>query len=132
LFKKKRQQILPTTPTEYPDGVVVETESGRWYIKGRFRFLIPSDRIFYSWRFPTIIKSTDAALSKYLKNGKIGFRSGSFLYNTGDGCYYLISGNVARKISNPDVFATFGLDPRDATWVSEEELGIHKSGEVFK
>lgn len=133
MFKKKErpaQQVLPTIPVDYPDGSVVITESGRWYIKNKYRFLVPSDRIFRSWNFPLVLNGTDASVSKYLKNGKIGFRSGSFVYN--DGLYYIISGNLKRKIANPDVYAAFGLDPLLATWASDDELELHKNGEVFK
>jgi hypothetical protein len=68
-------------------------------------------------------------LVKYNKAGKVGFRSGSFLYN--DGKYYFVSGSALRKISSPDVFVTMGLDTRQAMWVSDEELKLHKAGEVF-
>jgi hypothetical protein len=132
LFKKtqpKIQQKIPTSATEFPDGSVVETESGRWYIKGRFKFLIPTERIFRSWSFPLVIKGTDASISKYLKNGKLGFRTGSLLYN--DGRYFLVSGNEKRKISGPDAFLTFGLDSQKAIWASDDELELHKTGEVF-
>jgi hypothetical protein len=135
LFKKKQpepqrfQQKIPTTPTEYPDGSVVVTESGRWYIKGKFKFLIPTDQVFRSWSFPLIINGSDVTISKYIKNGKLGFRAGSLLYN--DGRYYFISGNELRKISGPDAFVAFGLDPQTALWVSDEELLLHKAGEVF-
>ena len=132
MFKKtqpKIQQKIPTSPTEFPDGAVVETESGRWYIKGRFKFFISTERVFRSWSFPLVIKGTDASISKYLKNGKLGFRTGSLLYN--DGRYFFVSGNEKRKISGPDVFLTFGLDSQRAIWVSDEELELHKTGEVF-
>jgi hypothetical protein len=122
-------QRIPTTPTEYPDGVAVETDTARYYIKGQFKYVIPSDRVLYSWAFPYVMKSSDAALSKYVKRGKLGFRPGSLLFN--DGRYYLVSGSVLRKISGPDVFETFGLDPSRALWVSDEEMKLHKAGEVF-
>lgn len=134
MFRKKTESPkaphrIPTLPTEFPDGSVVETESGRWYIKGKFKFLISSDRVFSSWAFPLVIKGTDVSVSKYLKNGVLGFRSGSLLYL--DGQYHIVSGNVTRKVSDPDVFLTFGLDPAKALWVSEKELALHKAGEVF-
>ncbi len=122
-------QKIPTTPTEYPDGVIVKTESGHWYIKGKSRFLVPTDRVLKSWAVPFVITSTDAALTKYAKAGKVGFRGGSFLYN--DGKYYFVSGSTLRKISSPDVFITMGLDTRAAMWVSDDELKLHKAGEVF-
>lgn len=132
---KKIQEVpppkfkVPTTPTVFPDGSVVTTESGRWYIKGKNRFFIPTDRVFFSWSFPLVINGTDASISKYLRTGTLGFRSGSLLY--ADGQYYIVSGNVTRKVSDPDVFLTFGLDPRRALWVSDKELALHKAGEVF-
>lgn len=134
MFKKKPlpqkpQQKIPTTPTDFPDGSVVVTDSGRWYIKGKFKFLVSSDRVFNSWSFPLVINGTDSSISKYIKNGVLGFRSGSLLYL--DGQYHIVSGNVIRKISDPDVFLTFGLDPAKALWVSEKELALHKAGEVF-
>ena len=135
MFKKKQEpqkvlQQIPTTPTEYPDGSVVVTNSGRWYIKGKFKFLIPTDRVFNSWSFPLIIQGSDVTISKYVKNGTLGFRTGSLLYN--DGVYYFVSGSSLRKISSPDIFIAFGLDTQKALWVSDEELNLHKAGEVFK
>lgn len=132
MFKKKPepvQQKIPSQPTEYPDGSVVVTESGRWYIKGRYKFLIPTDRVFKSWNFPLVINGSDVTISKYVKNGKLGFRTGSLLWN--DGKYYFVSGNLLRKISTPDVFLAFGLDTQKALWVSDDELLLHKTGEVF-
>lgn len=130
MFKKKTPpQRIPTTPTEYPDGSVVVTESGRWYIKGKYKFLIPTERVFLSWSFPLVVQGTDSAISKYLKNGKLGFRTGTILWN--DGIYYVVSGNVKRKISGPDFFLTHGIDPQRAVWVEDSELALHKTGEVF-
>lgn len=133
LGKKQKQkpvpQRIPTTPTEYPDGCVVETESGRWYIKGKFKFLIPTERVFRSWAFPLVVKGSDKTISKYLKNGKLGFRTGTLLYS--DGKYFFVCGNEKRKISGPDVFLALGLDSQKAMWVSDEELELHKTGEVF-
>lgn len=133
MFRKPKaqapQQKIPTTPTDYPDGSVVITESGRWYIKGKFKFLIPTDRVFNSWSFPLIIKGSDVSVSKYLKNGKLGFRTGTLLWN--DGIYYIVSGNTKRKISGPDFFLTHGIDPQSAMWVEDSELALHKTGEVY-
>ena len=122
-------QTVPKTPTEYPDGVIVKSESGWWYIKGKNRFNVPTERVLKSWSVPFVITTTEAALAKYTKAGKVGFRGGSFLYN--DGKYYFVSGSVLRKISSPDVFVTMGLDTQQALWVSDDELRLHTVGEVI-
>jgi hypothetical protein len=107
----------------------VITESGRWYIKGKFRFLIPTDRVFNSWSFPLTITGSDVSVSKYTKAGKLGFRAGSLLWN--DGVYYVISGNKKVRITGPDFFLTNGIDPQSARWVDDSELALHKTGEVY-
>lgn len=134
MFKRKTPQTapaqkIPTSPTNFPDGAVVVTETGRWYIKGKYRYLISSDRVFYSWSFPLVINATEKSAVNYSKMGKLGFRAGTLIFN--DGKYYFVTGNTRRKISDPDVFVTLGINPQAALWVSDEELALHKLGEVF-
>ena len=122
-------KVIPQTPTEYPDGICVKSETGYWYIKGKLRFSVPTQRVFESWSFPNVMETSESALTNYVKGGRIGFRSGTLLYNSGN--FYIISGNVSRRIANPDVLTTFGLSVDQAVWVADEELEIHKNGEVF-
>ena len=129
--KTEPKKTLPVSPIDYPDGVCVKSETGYWYLKGKLRFSVPTQRTLDSWRFPVVIETTEAALANYTKGGKIGFRSGSFLFDMTNGGYYIISGRIKRKIVNPDIFELFGLDRAQALWVSQEELDLHKNGEVF-
>jgi hypothetical protein len=135
MFGKTRQtpptptRERPTAPVEYPDGACVESQSGHFYIKGGKKYRIASNRVLYSWSFPYVAWGSNVSLSEYADGGVLGFRPGSLLFN--DGIYYIVSGNVLRKVSSPDVFSTFGLDPAKALWVSDDELGLHARGEVF-
>lgn len=126
---KKKASATIETPCEFPDGCLVVTESVSWYIKGAYRYQVTSERVERSWHFPLIVRAKEAALAKYLKGGKLGFRPGTLLFN--DGKYYLIFNNKARKVSSPDVFDKFGIEYSNAVWVSDEELGLHKEGENF-
>lgn len=56
------------------------------------------------------------------------FRNGSLLYSQSDGTMYLVSENKLRHITNPDWLGHLGFTHRDAVWVSEEEIRLHKMG----
>ncbi|QGH78256.1 hypothetical protein SEA_TRIBUTE_64 [Streptomyces phage Tribute] len=107
----------------------MQTENGVFFIKGKFRFRITSDRILSSWQYPFVISSTEAACAKYRIGGKLGFRQGTLVEDMSNGKIYLISENLRRQIVSPDFFGVM-LFPRDKVIeVSPEEIALHKEGE---
>lgn len=129
LFKKKIQQ-LPTDSVVYPVGSTVRTESGIYYIKSNtIRMRIPTERVAQSWRFHRIISSNEVALKKYKIMGKMGFRSGSLIYNVADGKIYLVSENKLRHVTSPEALERIGAVFNDAFTVSNDETKLHQIGE---
>lgn len=121
-----------TTPTEYPAGTFLHTESGYFYIKGpgkRLRFI--TKRVLDSWMPHRVVETTEAAVSKYRVTGKVKFRNGSLLYSQASGRMYLVSENKLRHITNPDVLTIIGAERSDAVWVSLEEINLHEEGAVL-
>jgi hypothetical protein len=131
-FQPKTQEPkpLPKIPLDYPSDVIVETENGWYFIKGKSKFKINSERIFQSWRVKPLL-GTDASVSKFKNAGMLGFRNGTLVRNIADSKYYLISENKRRHITTPDVFDRFGFDEYDAILVSQSEIDIHEEGEVL-
>lgn len=129
-LQPKTTKPLPQEPVNYPSDVVVETESGFWFIKGRNRLKIHSDRCLDSWSVD-VLQGTDASVSKFKNAGVLGFRNGTLVRNIATGKYYLISENKKRHIVSPDVFDYMGFDIGMAMVVSDEELKIHDDGEVL-
>lgn len=129
LFKRKTQK-LPTEPIAYPIGSAVRTELGLFYIKSNtIRMRIPTERVAQSWRFHRIVNSNEIALKKYKIMGKLGFRSGSLIYNVADGKMYLVSENKLRHITSPEALDTIGAVYNDAFTVSNNEIKLHSMGE---
>lgn len=127
----KRKKALQTTPTEYPSGICVKTESGHWYINGKFRHALKNRRIIESWSFPFIVESTDAALANYPKAKPLGFRDGSLVRDISDGKVYLITSRSRRLITSPETYDLLGLKRSDATWAAHDEITLHPEGEVL-
>jgi hypothetical protein len=122
---------IPTTPTNYPYGLCIQTEAGYFLMREKFRFRIPTERVLESWSF-NVIQSSEAAVKHIKVGGKIGFRDGTIIHNMADGKHYLISQNKRRHIVDPDVWERFGLDWGNVILVSEEEANLHNDGEVLK
>lgn len=119
----------PMVPVDYPTGTCVQTEKGVFFIKGKFRFRVTSDRILSSWQYPFVIRSTEQACARYKIAGKLGFRQGTLVKDMSNGKMYLISENLRRQIVSPDFFDVM-LFPRDRVIeVSPEEIALHKEGE---
>lgn len=126
--KAKPLSPVPTVPVEYPTGTCVQTEKGVFFIKGKFRFRVTSDRILSSWRYPFVIRSSEEACAKYQVGGKLGFRQGTLVKDMSNGKMYLISENLRRQVVSPDFFDVM-LFPRDAVIeASPEEIALHKEG----
>lgn len=125
------KKTLPTTPTEYPTGICVKTESGYWYINGKFRHRLKNSRLVKAWNFPFIVSSTEAALAGYPKAKALGYRDGSLVRDISDGKVYLISGKERRLITKPETFTLLGLRRGDAIWAAHDEITLHPEGEVL-
>ena len=132
MLKKKQskttQTVLITSPTNFPSGIAVKTDTGIYWIKDNKRYRLISERAAKSWKFVEV-KATDQALSTIKLVGKLGFRDGTLIKNIADGKMYLISQNKRRHILSPDVFDKYGLDRSLLIEVSEIETNMHEIGD---
>jgi len=129
LRRRSKKLVAPTVPVDYPTGTCVQTEKGVFFIKGKFRFRVISDRILSSWHYPFVLSSTELACARYKIAGKLGFRQGTLVKDMSNGKIYLISENLRRQVVSPDFFDVM-LFPRDKIIeVSPEEIALHKEGE---
>lgn len=129
LFQRRSNppaQVL--VPTDYPTGVAVHTEAGVYFIKGKTKFKLYSQRAADSWRFQ-LLPGSLSSVAQFTYGGFLGFRDGSLIKNVADGKIYLVSGSRRRHITSPDVFSRYGLDRREIVEVSEAETNLHKEGE---
>lgn len=117
---------------DYPSGSAVETAGRFWYIKGKTKFSIPTNRILESWKFNSVALTAEQNLDKYKNVGTLGFREGTLIYNYADSRVYLISDNKRRWIVSPDVYEKYGLNPESIIEVSDDEANLHDDGEVLK
>jgi len=132
MLKKKQsktiQTVLITSPTNFPSGIAVKTDTGTYWIKDNKKYKLISERAANSWRFVEVL-ATDQALSQIKSAGKLGFRDGTLIKNIADGKMYLISQNKRRHILSPDVFDKYGLNRSMLVEVSEAETNMHELGE---
>ena len=132
MLKKKRsktiQTVLITSPTNFPSGIAVKTDTGTYWIKDNKKYRLISERAAESWRFIEVL-ATDTALSNIKSAGKLGFRDGTLIKNISDGKIYLVSQNKRRHILSPDVFDKYGLNRSLLIEVSEAETNMHELGE---
>lgn len=132
------QKDKPTTtarvlsPVDYPSGSAVETESGVYYIKGKTKYKVFSDRVLDSWNFGMILPGSAASVSKFNYGGPLGFRDGSLIKNIADGKIYLVSANKRRHIQSPEAFSRFGMDRSKTMEVSQAEINLHEEGEPLQ
>ena len=122
---------IPTTPTNYPYGLCIKTEAGYFLIRANSRFRIMSERAVESWNFNRIIPSSEAAVKHIKITSKVGFRDGTIINDMATGKHYLISKNLKRHITSPDVFEKYGLNWEDVLLVSSQEVAYHEDGEVL-
>ena len=125
---KNTQNILVTSPTNFPSGIAVKTDKDTYWIKDGKRYKLISDRAAQSWCFTTVL-ATEAALSGIKLVGKLGFRDGTLIKNVANGKMYLVSQNKLRHIVDPDSFNRYGLDRSKMIEVSEKEILAHDLGE---
>lgn len=126
--QKPIQNSLITSPTNFPSGIAVKTESATYWIKDGKRYKLISSRAEESWSFTTV-HASESALSGIRMAGKLGFRDGSIIKNIADGRIYLVSQNKLRHIVDPDSFTKYGLDRSKILEVSETEIAAHDLGE---
>lgn len=125
---KSIQIPLITSPTNFPSGLAVKTESATYWIKDGKRFKLISERAEKSWSFPTVL-ATESAVSSMKIVGKLGFRDGTLIKNIADGKIYLVSQNKRRHIMDPDSFNKYGLDRSSIIEVSDMEANMHDLGD---
>lgn len=128
LFKTTQTPYLVNTPTNFPSGISIKTESASYWIKDGKKYKLISERAAKSWSFVTV-NATDLAISHIKNAGKLGFRDGSLIKNIADGKIYLISQNKRRHVTSPDVFRRYGLNRDDIIEVSDSEANMHDLGE---
>lgn len=128
---KTTQNILITSPTNFPSGIAVKTEKSIYWIKDNKRFKLISDRAAESWKFTTV-NAMESALTGIKLAGKLGFRDGSLIKNIADGKIYIVSQNKLRHIVNPDVFNKFGLNKEWIVEVSQNEIDAHEIGDKIE
>lgn len=122
---------LPTNKTDYPTGVCVKTETGYWYINGKYKNKIKNARVFKSWSFPLVIETTDSAIAHMPRAKALGFRAGTLVRDISDGKVYLISENTRRMLGSPESYDILGLKRRDAIWAAHDEIILHPEGEAL-
>lgn len=127
---QKRTPKYPTIPLDYPAGVFVRTELDTYYIQGKQKWPVLSDRALDSWSI-TPLEGTEVSVSKFTKGPRLGFRNGSLIKNIADSKIYLISENKRRHIVSPDADYLYGFTLENAMVVSDEEVNFHPEGEVF-
>lgn len=113
-------------------GTCVKTEKRHYYINGDKCYIVPTKRVFDSWRFPYVVKATEKDMAKYLRMGKVGFRPGSFVKNFSTGEMYLIAGAERRRIESPEVLIKYGFKRRKPQLVSQSEINLHKEGDPIE
>lgn len=135
LFKRKPKSVspvVPTTPVEYPDGVCVVTESGRYYIKNGRKYRIKSNAVFKSWSFPLVVPSSEVAISKYKPSLRpLGFRDGTVIRDIFNLELFIIAGGSRVKITSPESAERLGLDTEKVPYASHEDVVFHKEGGVY-
>ena len=109
-----------------PKGVAVRTESGTYFINGRMKHKMPTQRVIDSWSFPRVLKCSDTDISAILSGAPLGFRDGTLVKALHDRVVYLISDRKARPVHDPDFLKWAGGKP---IWISKKELELHQVGE---
>ena len=130
MWKRKKTQG-PSEPVVYPNSSFVRTESGIYYLTNGKRFRLLSERVLDSYSPHRVIETTEAALAKYPRGGKLKFRAGSLIYNLADGKIYLIEDGLRRHVTSPEALARIGATEKDAVVVSKAETALHQEGEEF-
>lgn len=127
--KKTPTFEVPTSPVEYPDGIAVVTESGKYYLKNGRKYKVRSEAAFKSWSFPVVARSSDAAISEYKPSLRsLGFRDGTVIRDIFNQELYVISAGTRVKITSPEAADRLNLDTSNIPYVSHEDVVFHKFG----
>jgi hypothetical protein len=129
ILSRKKAEPIKVVPIDFPSGVCVRTDKGHFYISGKYRHRLGSQRVFESWAFPRVIKTTESALANFRQAKTLGFRDGTLIRQTSTGHLYFISQRKRRLVTNPDTLTVMGLKPEDGTWVADFEVELHEEGE---
>lgn len=129
MLRKRKSRTVVDVPTEFPSGLFVTTHDNYYYIKGKTRFKVISERALDSYSPLYVIPVTDDAIQRYPMGPPLGFRNGTLIHNIADGRMYVISDNKRRHIVSPDVFDKYGLDETTMVKVSDAETRLHEEGE---
>lgn len=127
MFKKKSSKAK-FLRTDFPQGAVVHTESGYYFINGKTKKPIRNKRVLDSWSFPLIIESQDLALRSFITAPPLGYRDGTLIRDISDGKVYLISRQLRRQIVDPSALEMLGKKVSDAIWAAHVEVVIHDEG----
>lgn len=128
-LNRTKADPIKVVPIDFPSGVCVRTDKGHFYINGKFRHRLGSQRVFESWAFPRVIKTTETALANFKTGKRLGFRDGTLIRQTSNGHLYFISQRKRRLVTNPDTLTVMGLKPEDGMWVADFEVELHEEGE---
>lgn len=130
MWKNKDKWAPPRNPIEYLKWTVVKNiDTGEHFLifnSNKKKFI--SERAMLSWRY-RVIKGTTQSLSKFILNGKLGFRSGTIVRVAGTGKQYIIIDNKYKLIATPDFYTDLNIDPKDVVEISLAELEFHEKGE---
>ena len=130
LFRRSEPDVVrPTEPIVYPDGVAVETEKARYFIKGEVKYKFYSDKVFDSWGLKAIPSSEYSLVNYPTAKTVMGFRDGTLVLDFSDNFLYFISNSKRRKVTDPDWLDSLSLDISDAMLASAKEVALHSEGD---
>lgn len=119
----------PQSPVKYPNGVCVRTETGEYYLHGGKKYKIKSANVFKSWNFPTVLDSTDAAISAYPNSlRRLGFRDGTLVRDIYDTNLYIISEGKRIPVKTVELYDLLNVDNAKIPYVSHEDVIFHEEG----
>lgn len=130
LFKRKVDEAatpLPTDRVDYPDGVCVLTESGRWYLAGGRKFRIDSEQVYKSWSFPIVCQSTDAAIAHFTKSVKpLNFRQGTVVRDVFSFELYISARNGLIPLKDANLYRWLNIREDQIVFASNDEISMHR------
>ena len=117
------------SPVGLPAGVCIVTEKGRFYLnRDGKRYKIISDRVFNSWKFPTVVKLRESQVKHYpVAVTRLKFRDGTVIVDFGTKQTYYIEAGKKRLITNPDTIKLLGI--KRPIGVSSKEAQLMPLGE---
>ena len=124
-FQKKSQQPIKSFTPNVPSGLIAQTEKGYYYIKGKKRFKLVSERAMETWNLP-VINTKEEKMAGIPIMGILGLRDGTIAKDISDGKIYLISDSKRRHITNPDVLIWMNSSIID---VSQKDISVHVEGD---